>query len=57
MNPRLIPFGLVFFPFKVMANISFPTFTGKVGEDAADFLDNLKIACVISGRDDNVSLL
>ena len=40
-----------------MANISFPTFTGKVGEDAADFLDNLNIACVISGRDDNVSLL
>ena len=57
MIPRLIPFGLVFFPLKAMANISFPTFTGKVGEDATDFLDNLEIACVISWRDDNISLL
>ena len=40
-----------------MVNISFPNFTDKVDEDAADFLDNLKIACVISRRDDNVSLL
>ncbi|MCO5599143.1 hypothetical protein L7F22_053243 [Adiantum nelumboides] len=36
-----------------MANASFPVFTGKQGEDAADFLDNLEIACVVSGRDDD----
>ncbi|MCO5557441.1 hypothetical protein L7F22_011005 [Adiantum nelumboides] len=38
-----------------MANASFPVFTGKQGEDAADFLDNFEIACVVSGRDDDAS--
>ena len=38
-----------------MANMSFPTFTGKQGKDALDFLGNFEIACVVSGRDDNPS--
>ena len=57
LDRRLISLSFGLSHFKAMANISFPTFTGKVGEEAVDFLDNLEIACVISGRDDNVSLL
>ncbi|MCO5560332.1 hypothetical protein L7F22_013944 [Adiantum nelumboides] len=41
-----------------MANMAFPTFHGRSDEDAAtDFMDNLEVACVVFGRDDDVSHL
>ena len=41
-----------------MATISFPTFSGKKGEDTiTDFLDDLEIACVVSNKDDDASRL
>ncbi|MCO5603611.1 hypothetical protein L7F22_057762 [Adiantum nelumboides] len=40
-----------------MANMAFPTFHGRSDEDATDFMDNLEVACVVFGRDDDVSRL
>ena len=36
-----------------MANMLFPTFIGRQGKDAIEFLDNFEISCVISGRDND----
>ncbi|MCO5548136.1 hypothetical protein L7F22_001594 [Adiantum nelumboides] len=35
--------------------MSFPTFNGAAGEDAQEFLDNLEIACLVTGRDDDAT--
>ncbi|MCO5607573.1 hypothetical protein L7F22_061770 [Adiantum nelumboides] len=35
----------------------FPTFNGAAGEDAQEFLDNLEIACLVTGRDDDATRL
>ncbi|MCO5601515.1 hypothetical protein L7F22_055637 [Adiantum nelumboides] len=40
-----------------MANMAFSSFHGRSDEDATDFMDNLKVACVVFGRDDDVSRL
>lgn len=41
-----------------MATISFPTFSGKKGEDTiTDFLDDLEIHCVVSNKDNDASRL
>ncbi|MCO5587422.1 hypothetical protein L7F22_041371 [Adiantum nelumboides] len=40
-----------------MANMAFPTFHGRSDEDATDIMDNLEVACVVFGRDDDVSRL
>ncbi|MCO5588639.1 hypothetical protein L7F22_042596 [Adiantum nelumboides] len=40
-----------------MANMAFPTFHGRSDEDATDFMDNFEVACVVFGRDDDVSRL
>ncbi|MCO5551612.1 hypothetical protein L7F22_005117 [Adiantum nelumboides] len=40
-----------------MANMAFPTFHGRSGEDAQEFLDNLEIACLVIGRDDDATRL
>ncbi|MCO5563990.1 hypothetical protein L7F22_017645 [Adiantum nelumboides] len=40
-----------------MANMAFPTFHGRSDEDAMDFINNLDVACVVSGRDNDVSSL
>ncbi|MCO5598269.1 hypothetical protein L7F22_052361 [Adiantum nelumboides] len=37
--------------------MSFPTFNGATGEDAQEFLDNLEIACLVIGRDDDATRL
>ncbi|MCO5550774.1 hypothetical protein L7F22_004265 [Adiantum nelumboides] len=37
--------------------MSFPTFNGAAGEDAQEFLDNLEIACLVTGRDDDATRL
>ncbi|MCO5561280.1 hypothetical protein L7F22_014901 [Adiantum nelumboides] len=37
--------------------MSFPTFNGAAGEDAQEFLDNLEIACLVIGRDDDATRL
>ncbi|MCO5549876.1 hypothetical protein L7F22_003350 [Adiantum nelumboides] len=37
--------------------MSFPTFNGGAGEDAQEFLDNLEIACLVTGQDDDVTRL
>ncbi|MCO5608656.1 hypothetical protein L7F22_062870 [Adiantum nelumboides] len=37
--------------------MSFPTFNGAAGKDAQEFLDNLEIACLVSGRDDDATRL
>lgn len=37
--------------------MSFPTFFGRQGEDASEFLDNLEMAHLISGRDDEATKL
>ncbi|MCO5547990.1 hypothetical protein L7F22_001446 [Adiantum nelumboides] len=37
--------------------MSFPTFNGAAGEDAQEFLDNLEIACLITGRDGDATRL
>ncbi|MCO5602902.1 hypothetical protein L7F22_057042 [Adiantum nelumboides] len=35
--------------------MSIPTFNGAAGEDAQEFLDNLEIACLVTGRDDDAT--
>ncbi|MCO5609909.1 hypothetical protein L7F22_064144 [Adiantum nelumboides] len=35
--------------------MSFSTFNGAAGEDAQEFLDNLEIACLVTGRDDDAT--
>ncbi|MCO5561116.1 hypothetical protein L7F22_014737 [Adiantum nelumboides] len=37
--------------------MSFLTFNGAAGEDAQEFLDNLEIACLVTGRDDDATRL
>src|SRR5262249_20184910 len=37
--------------------MSFPTFYGRPGENASDFLDNLEMSFIFSGRDDEVTKL
>ncbi|MCO5587660.1 hypothetical protein L7F22_041611 [Adiantum nelumboides] len=37
--------------------MSFPTFNGAAGEDAQEFLDNLEIACLVIGNDDDATRL
>ncbi|MCO5603880.1 hypothetical protein L7F22_058034 [Adiantum nelumboides] len=37
--------------------MSFSTFNGAAGEDAQEFLDNLEIACLVTGRDDDATRL
>ncbi|MCO5550381.1 hypothetical protein L7F22_003865 [Adiantum nelumboides] len=37
--------------------MSFPTLNGATGEDAQEFLDNLEIACLVTGRDDDATRL
>ncbi|MCO5585822.1 hypothetical protein L7F22_039755 [Adiantum nelumboides] len=37
--------------------MSFPTFNGAAGKDAQEFLDNLEIACLVTGRDDDATRL
>ncbi|MCO5591417.1 hypothetical protein L7F22_045400 [Adiantum nelumboides] len=40
-----------------MANMPFPTFHGRSDDNAIDFMENLEVACVVFGRDDDVSSL
>ncbi|MCO5612756.1 hypothetical protein L7F22_067026 [Adiantum nelumboides] len=40
-----------------LGTVSFPTFNGVAGEDAQEFLDNLEIACLVTGRDDDATRL
>ncbi|MCO5592137.1 hypothetical protein L7F22_046133 [Adiantum nelumboides] len=37
--------------------MSFPTFNKATGEDAQEFLDNLEIACLVTGHDDDATRL
>ncbi|MCO5591858.1 hypothetical protein L7F22_045851 [Adiantum nelumboides] len=37
--------------------MSFPTFNGAASEDAQEFLDNLEITCLVTGRDDDATRL
>ncbi|MCO5547185.1 hypothetical protein L7F22_000628 [Adiantum nelumboides] len=37
--------------------MSLPTFNGAAGEDAQEFLDNLEITCLVTGRDDDATRL
>ncbi|MCO5613390.1 hypothetical protein L7F22_067666 [Adiantum nelumboides] len=37
--------------------MSFPSFNGAAGKDAQEFLDNLEIACLVTGGDDDATRL